>query len=453
MTRVLQRFVYKIQLSSHLIRLQFGPFNSTTQRRWKKPAVTAQTRLEDRTRDLKLDNLMTNLHKLSLILSLHNLMSARRRGPFVSVQIMSRWSRIVGLNVPIGGFLRKYPHVFDVFPHPIKRNVCCKLTSKMKLLLQEESNAIRDMESDTVNRIKKLLMISITGTLHIHALRLVKRELGLPEDFRESILAKYSEFELVDLEIVKLIDRDNIPEDLKVAEVEKWREREYTEKWLSEFETKYAFPINFPTGFKIKAGFKPKLKEWQRLPYVKPYEQRESFRASSCGGIERFEKRAVGILHELLSLTVEKMIEVERLAHFRRDFGIPVNVRELILKHPGIFYISTRGSTQMVFLREAYCKDCLVSPNPVYIVRRKMLDLVLMGSRNTRELRSPRQVKESVVDQNEGGDLEGDFVISILQNFDDDDDDNEKDEERDDTMEDDYGLSCSDNFDDEGCKS
>ncbi|KAK1428962.1 hypothetical protein QVD17_17803 [Tagetes erecta] len=416
MSRVIQ------QVTSHQFRLQFGPFNSTIQRRWKKPAVTAQTRLEDRTRDLKLDNLMVKLHKLRLILSLHDLMSARRRGPFVSVQIMSRWTRIVGLNVPIGGFLRKYRHVFDVFPHPARRNVCCMLTSKMKLLLQEESDMINNMEFDNVKRIKKLLMISVTGHLHIHALRLIKRELGLPDDFRESILAKYSDFELVDLEIVRLTNKDDVDENLKVAEVEKWREKEYKEKWLSEFETKYAFPINFPTGFKIKAGFKGKLKDWQRLAYSKAYEKEDSFRSSTRGGIERFEKRAVGILHELLSLTVEKMVEIERLVHFKKDFGIPVNFRELILKHPGIFYISTRGCTQMVFLREAYCKDVLVAPNPVYVVRRKMLDLVLLGSRNSRELRNSRE--ESGDDQNRGGVIQDDFVISILEKFDDNDNGN-----------------------------
>ncbi|KAL8261730.1 hypothetical protein R6Q59_025779 [Mikania micrantha] len=238
MVWVLQQFISEIQIAYHNIRLQFGPFNFTTQHRWKKPAVTAKTRLEDRTRDLKLDNLMVNLHKLKLILSLHGLMSTRRRGPFVSVQIMSRWSNIVGLNVPIGGFLRKYRHVFDVFPHPIKWNICCKLASKMKLLLQEESDVIINMELDNVQRIKKLLMISVTGTLHIHALRLTKQELGLPDDFRESILEKYSDFELVNLEIVRLIDKDDLDEDLKVAEVEKWREKECTEKWLGEFETK-----------------------------------------------------------------------------------------------------------------------------------------------------------------------------------------------------------------------
>ena len=98
--------------------------------------------------------------------------------------------------------------------------------------------------------------------------------------------------------------------------------------------------------------------------------------------VHRIEKRIVGILHELLSLTVEKMIPLERLSHFRRVFAMEVNLRELLLKYPGIFYISTKGSAQTVILRESYSKGCLVEPNPVYDVRRKMLDLILSGCRN-----------------------------------------------------------------------
>lgn len=294
-------------------------------------------------------------------------------------------------------------------------------------LIEEENDVVREMEFENVRKIKKLLMMSVNGKLHIHALRLIKKELGLPENFRESIIGKYSgEFKLVDLEIVALVENDNRDERLGVANVEAWRENEYREKWLSEFETKYAFPIKFPTGFKIKPGFRERLRNWQRLPYVKPYERREEgVRIRTCGGIERFEKRAVAILHELLTLTVEKMLEVERLVHFKKDFGVEVNFRELMLKHPGIFYISTKGSTQMVFLREAYCGDCLVEPNPVYVVRRKMLDLILLGRRNTRESRDKMEVRDerNVVPCNQsiGGTREGDFVIPILEDFDDDD--------------------------------
>jgi len=425
--RVLDRFRLAILLSAPFSlpftspqKFPFGPFNSFTQKRFKKPVISARTRLEDRVRDPKLDKLITRRKKLKTILNLHGLMSNRKRGPFVSVQLMSRWRNIVGLNVGISVFIRKYPHIFEVFMHPIRRNLCCRIRQKMRVLIREEENAVREWELEAVRRVKKLLMMSVNGTLHVHALRLIRRELGLPEDFRDSILAKHSaHFRLIGLEVVELVDRD---ENLGVGQVETWREKEYREKWLSEFETKYAFPISFPTGFRIEGGFRDKLKNWQRLPYLKPYERKEVVRVRTCGGVERFEKRAVGILCELLSLTVEKMVEVERIAHFQRDFAMDVNVRELLLRHPGIFYISTKGSTQTVFLREAYDKGCLIEPNPIYIVRRKMLDLVFQGCRSTRKIGAEKEIKEEsntvVCTADAGERRDGDWVIPILKSVD-----------------------------------
>lgn len=310
--------------------------------------------------------------------------------------------------------------MFEVFKHPVRRNLCCRIAKKLNDLISEEENIIKDCELESVRRVKKLLLMSRSGILHVHALGLIRRELGLPEDFRDSILRKYKDhFRLVDLETVELVNR---AEDLGLAEIEKWREKEYKEKWLSEFEIKFAFPINFPTGFKIEGGLREKMKNWQRLPYLKPYETKEAVTVRSCGGVERYEKQAIAIIHELLSLTVEKMVEVERLAHFRKDFGMLVNVRELLLKHPGIFYISTKGGAHTLFLREAYVKGCLISPNSISIVRRKMLDLVLLGSRNTRELQPQEEVKKEsntlVSLAHDGGTTSGNWIIPILESLD-----------------------------------
>ncbi|KHN38804.1 hypothetical protein glysoja_040192 [Glycine soja] len=184
----------------------------------------------------------------------------------------------------------------------------------MKELTFLEGVVVKQNGTEAVKRVKKLLMMSVNGTLRLHALRLIKRELGLPEDFRDSIIGRYDrDFRLVDLEVVALVDWDA---EFAVARVEEWRVREYTEKWLSEFETKFAFPVSFPTGFMFERGFKERLRNWQRLPYTMPYKRNEVVRVRTCGGIEWYEKRAVAVLHELLSLTVEKMVEVDRLAHF-----------------------------------------------------------------------------------------------------------------------------------------
>lgn len=97
-------------------------------------------------------------------------------------------------------------------------------------------------------------------------------------------------------------------------------------------------------------------------------------------------------------------------------------MRELLLRHPGIFYLSTKGKTLTVFLREAYRKGGLVEPNPVYETRRNMLDLVLLGYRKTRQLlacddESNKEESNAVVcEVNEEGERQGDWVIPFLEN-------------------------------------
>ncbi|XP_073016187.1 protein ROOT PRIMORDIUM DEFECTIVE 1 [Primulina eburnea] len=401
-----------------------GPFSAAIQTRFKKHANTAQTRLETRTPDPKLDSLAFHRNRLELVLRLHTLFLAKKRFPFVSVQILSRCSNHAGIDtLSAGGLLRKYPHVFQVFAHPVRQNACFKFTHKFVELLRKEDEVVCGMNDANVIKIKKILSMSVNGRVHIHAIRLMRRELGLPENFKDSIVELHSEiFRMVGLEIVELVDTNESGGRLNfVAEIEKWRHKEYIEKWFSEFEIKYSFPIHFPTGFRIAPGFREKLKNWQRLWYVKPYERMENVRIRSCGGLERYEKRAVGIIHELLCLTVEKMVAVERLVHFRKDLGIEVNLRELLLKHPGIFYISTRGNTQIAFLREGYSRGRLVEPNPIYDARRKMFELIMLGSRNTSELRVQVEAEEERKDaRNNKKNSEtqsGDFVIPILESF------------------------------------
>uniref|UniRef100_A0A0E0BNG5 PORR domain-containing protein n=1 Tax=Oryza glumipatula TaxID=40148 RepID=A0A0E0BNG5_9ORYZ len=298
---------------------------------------------------------------LRLALDLHEFISQQRNG-YASLQLLSRWRHEVGLKIEIEAFLKKYPHIFDIYVHPIKNNQCCKVTPKMADLIAEEDAVIRENEPAIVKWLKKLLMLSTDGTLNMHALWLIRRELGLPDDYRCSILPNHqSEFSLRSPDTLTLVTRD---ENLAVADVEEWR---------------------------IEKGFREKLGNWQRLPYTKAYENNE---LHPIHNVEWLKKHIVGILHELLSLTMEKMIPLERFSHFRRPFDMEVNLRELILKHPGIFYISTKGSTQTVLLRESYSKGCLVDPNPVYNVRRKMLGLILSGCRGIDEMDGPIQLVE-----------------------------------------------------------
>ncbi|EPS64812.1 hypothetical protein M569_09968, partial [Genlisea aurea] len=383
------------------------PFTAAIQIRFKKPADTARTRLETRTLDPKLDRLAFRRRRLAVCRSLHEKLyySSRKRGRFISLNLLPRWAPLVGLKTIAGGkFVQKYPHVFEVFTHPLKRNLCCRFTKKFTDLVDLEDEAHSEMEEANVMKIGKILAMSLHGRVHVHAIRLIRTELGLPRSFVETLIRNRERvFSMANPEIVELVNWEEEEEEVNqrfTAQVEKWREKEYREKWLSEYDTKYAFPVNFPTGFRMGPGFREKLKNWQRLPYIKPYQRTltPSSSSSSSGGeieswnlkiagIERYQKRAVGIIHELLHLTVEKMIDLDRLSHFRKDLGIEINIREVLLKHQGIFYISTRGNRPVVFLREAYDKGILTHSDEIEIIRRKMLELLLLGRRFTRRLK------------------------------------------------------------------
>ncbi|KAI5017431.1 hypothetical protein ZWY2020_042319 [Hordeum vulgare] len=72
------------------------------------------------------------------------------------------------------------------------------------------------------------------------------------------------------------------------------------------------------------------------------------------------------------------MVEVEKFSQFRKWFGIDVNVRDVFLDHPGIFYLSAKGKRHTVFLREGYDRGKLVEPNDVSEARRKLVELMLL---------------------------------------------------------------------------
>jgi hypothetical protein len=55
------------------------------------------------------------------------------------------------------------------------------------------------------------------------------------------------------------------------------------------------------------------------------------------------------------------MIPLERLSHFRRPFSMEVNMRELVLKHPGIFYIQPKEAHTQCFLGRVAIKDVWLS--------------------------------------------------------------------------------------------
>ncbi|XP_028800436.1 protein ROOT PRIMORDIUM DEFECTIVE 1-like [Neltuma alba] len=228
----------------------------------------------------------------------------------------------------------------------------------------------------------------------------VWRELGLPDDFEDSVICQNPHlFQLCDAHepnthLLKLVDV--LPNSHFTAAVENWRVVECCKEdcKLDRTEMQFSFKHTHPPGMRLSKSYKAKVKKWQSLPYLGPYEMMGEKKKSKAG-MMALEKRAVSVVHEFLGLTVEKMIEVEKISQFRKWFGIDLNIRDLFLDHPGIFYLSTKGKRHTVFLREAYERGCLIEPNPVYEARRRLLDLVLLGRRGLPAVNSKYQDRSS----------------------------------------------------------
>lgn len=351
---------------------------------------TSIPKKQQRVRDHGFDDYMEVEKKIRKVLKFQDLILSQPSS-MLSISRLDGLSRRIGFKqFEAGRFILKFPHVFEIFEHPVQRILYCRLSRQAQLQIQQENQALLAQVPDSVIRLRKLLMLSNTGRLRLEHVRIARKEFGLPDDFELSVVLKYPQyFRLFDAvetrnKYIEIVEKD--PKLARCA-IENAREREYREKGADAENIRFSFLVNFPPGFKIGKYYKIAVWKWQRLPYWSPYEDVSQYDLRSLEAQKRMEKRAVATIHELLSLAVEKKITLERIAHFRLAMDLPKKLKEFLLQHQGIFYISTRGNLgklHTVFLREAYKKGELIEPNDLYLARRKLAELILLSPRKAK---------------------------------------------------------------------
>lgn len=364
---------------------------------YSRSKTTSVQYVESRARDPTFEKLMDKYKNLLKVIAIQDLILANPKDPSVSIEFLSRLAQKLHLNRGATAFVRKFPHIFHVYYEPSKLQPFCRLADAALDVSRQEAVAINASLPLVVERLVRILSMSASKTVPLRAIFKVWRELGLPDNFEDSVISANSTvFQLCDAEepnthLLKLIG--DVPGNSFRAAVEDWRVVECCKEECSadnRMEMRFSFKHKYPPGMRLSKNFRAKVKEWQSLPYVGPYEA-VSGKKKSKAGMMAMEKRAVSIVHEFLSLTVEKMVEVEKISHFRKWFGIDLNIRDLFLDHPGIFYLSTKGKRHTVFLREAYERGCLIQPNPIYDARRRLLDLVALERRGLPAVNSKLQ--------------------------------------------------------------
>ncbi|XP_074263722.1 protein WHAT'S THIS FACTOR 1 homolog, chloroplastic [Silene latifolia] len=262
-------------------------------------------------------------------------------------------------------WLNKYPCCFEVFRENDVQY--CRLTKRMMSLVEEEEAVKEEQEPVFVERLAKILLMTTNQRLNVVKLDELKRNFGFPDDYLLRIVPKYSE-------MFRLVNHSGRKSSLEV-ELISWNPElavSRIEASASEQNTVPCFSCSLPLSW-IKSW--ERFNEFNSTPYISPY-------ADSCGlveGSKENEKRAVALVHELLSLTLWKKISIIKLTHFKREFALPEKLNVILLKHPGMFYVTNKYRTYTALLREAYSGSNLIDKDPLVRVKEKFGELMQEG--------------------------------------------------------------------------
>ncbi|XP_038883377.1 protein WHAT'S THIS FACTOR 9, mitochondrial [Benincasa hispida] len=311
------------------------------------------------------------------------LKDAIKRSPtgFITVKSIADWQKLLGLTIPVIRFIRRYPTLFHEFPHSRYANLrCFRLTDTALFLDQKESSIHQVHENDTVERLCRVLMMMKTRAVPLQSLRPLEWDLGLPCDFERSLVPRYPDH----FRLVKASNGDwclrlmEWREEFAVSALQRSNQSSELGDAYRQFKrghTTLAFPMNFPRGYGAQKKVKAWMEEFQKLPYISPYESCRQIDPNS----DLMEKRVVGVLHELLSLTLHKKTKRNYLRSLREEMNLPHKFTRIFTRYPGIFYLSLKCKTTTVSLKEGYQRGKLVNPHPLTCLRERFYHVMKTG--------------------------------------------------------------------------
>lgn len=146
----------------------------------------------------------------------------------VPIYHLSRNRGQLGLphDLKLSTFVRRYPTVFHeshVFDSGGTRVPCFSLTPEALELHKEELNVVEQNQTDLVNRLRKLLMLTRDWILPLQTVDQLKWDMGLPYDYHHSLIPQRPElFSFVHLpdkrDGLKLLSWDD---ELAVSQLQK----------------------------------------------------------------------------------------------------------------------------------------------------------------------------------------------------------------------------------------
>ncbi|KAF8403954.1 hypothetical protein HHK36_012061 [Tetracentron sinense] len=300
---------------------------------------------------------------------------------FIISKSVADWQKHLGLTVPVLRFMRRYPTLFHEFPHSRYANLpCFRLTDTGLLLDSQEQSIHQAREADTVERLSQVLMMLKSKSIPFQSLIPLRWDLGLPDDFGRTLIPKYPDhFRIVKSSNgISCLSLAQWREEFAVSALQKSNENAKLGDGYRQFkrgQTALAFPMSFPRGYGAQKKVKAWMEDFQKLPYISPYEDSNQIDPNS----DLMEKRVVGVLHELLSLTIHKKTKRNYLRCLREELNLPHKFTRIFTRYPGIFYLSLKCKTTTMALREGYRRGKLVDPHPLSRIREKYYYVMRTG--------------------------------------------------------------------------
>ncbi|CAN0899117.1 Protein WHAT'S THIS FACTOR 1 homolog, chloroplastic, partial [Linum grandiflorum] len=382
-----------------------------------------------RRKERPFDEVVQRDKKLKLVLKIRKILVAQpdRTMP---LREMGRFRKELGLNRKrrFIALLKKFPAVFDIVEEGAYL-LQFKLTPEAERLYFEELKVLNELEDILVVKLRKLLMMSLEKRILLEKIAHLRNDLGLPLEFRDTICNRYPHyFKVVQTERGRALELTHWDPELAVSawelSAEEKRAKEAEEKDLIiDRPLKFNRP-KLPRGLQLTRGELKKISRFNDIPYISPYDDFTQLRP----GTREKEKHACGVIHEMLSLTVEKRTLVDHLTHFREEFRFSQQVRGMLIRHPDLFYVSLKGDRDSVFLREAYSNSHLIDKDRMLLIKEKLRSLVNVPRFGRRV---PTRVEQNGDDAQ--GDVSGDEdwsdIDSFMDNGDDDDDNDDDDDD------------------------
>ncbi|XP_058209180.1 protein WHAT'S THIS FACTOR 9, mitochondrial [Rhododendron vialii] len=344
-----------------------------------------------------------SIHKsiqLKPLIALKNCISMAPDG-CVPIWAVSKRDKELGVPVKVARFLRQYPSVFEEYTGPEYNLPWFRLTREAVEIDREECEIYRDCKGDLLGRLKKLVLMSGEKRLPVKIIQGLQWYLGLPDEFLKDPERNLDgSFQVVEMEDgLKGLAVESEIRVLSVMQKNGMKRGGYGGGPMEAMP----FPFFPPKGLRMKQKISDWLYEFQKLPYVSPYEDYLGLSTDS----DVSEKRVVGVLHELLSLFVEHSAERKKLLCLRKYLGLPQKVHKAFERHPHMFYLSLRNKTCTAILKEAYCDKSFTEAHPLSTVRKKYINLMMQSEVI---LKRRRMNNRPVDSQNERPKLDLDYV-------------------------------------------